>query len=231
MGTHPIFESDFDCLTEMNRLFGTKNKKPPPNLNDCVANLDSRADSIDKKIAKLDGDLAKLKNQMKTMRDGPAKNNVKQKAMRILKQKRMYENQRENIQQQSWNMDQTNYTINSLKDTQQTVTAMKAGLKEMKKEYKKINIDKVEDLQDEMEDMMLEANEIQEVMARSYGINDDIDEAELEAEFDALGDDFLADNDTAYLDIETPNAPTANPSEDLADTDEFGLPRIPESAK
>ena len=46
-----------------------------------------------------------------------------------------------------------------------------------------------------------------------------------------LGDDFLADNDTAYLDIETPNAPTANPSEDLADTDEFGLPRIPESAK
>ena len=34
---------------------------------------------------------------------------------------------------------------------------------------------------------MLEANEIQEVMARSYGINDDIDEAELEAEFDALG--------------------------------------------
>ena len=40
------------------------------------------------------------------MRDGPAKNNVKQKAMRILKQKRMYENQRENVQQQSWNMDQ-----------------------------------------------------------------------------------------------------------------------------
>ena len=38
-----------------------------------------------------------------------------------------------------------------------------------------------------MEDMMLEANEIQEVMSRSYGINDDIDEAELEAEFDALG--------------------------------------------
>ena len=47
---------------------------------------------------------------MKTMRDGPAKNNVKQKAMRILKQKRMYENQRENIQQQSWNMDQVPFT-------------------------------------------------------------------------------------------------------------------------
>ena len=89
-----------------------------------------------------------------------------------------------------------------MKDTQQTVTAMKAGVKQMKKEYKKINIDKVEDLQvfwseidkwfhlmieDELEDMMYEADEIQNVMGRSYGIGDDIDEAELEAEFDALG--------------------------------------------
>ena len=41
--------------------------------------------------------------------------------------------------------------------------------------------------QDQMEDMMYEADEIQQVLGRSYGINDDIDEAELEAEFDALG--------------------------------------------
>lgn len=34
-----------------------------------------------------------------------------------------------------------------MKDTQSTVTAMKAGVKEMKKEYKKVNIDKIEDLQ------------------------------------------------------------------------------------
>ena len=39
--------------------------------------------------------------------------------------------------------------------------------------------------------MMYEANEIQEVMGRSYGIGDDIDEAELEAEFDALGKDYV----------------------------------------
>ena len=38
--------------------------------------------------------------------------------------------------------------------------------------------------------MMFEANEIQEVMGRSYGIGDDIDEADLEAEFDALGSDL-----------------------------------------
>lgn len=59
---------------------------------------------------------------------------------------------------------------------------------------------------DELEDMMLDANEIQEVMGRNYGISDDIDEADLEAELDALGDDFLAD-DGLLDDIATPNTP------------------------
>ena len=48
---------------------------------------------------------------MKKMRDGPAKNQVKSKALRVLKQKRMYENQREQLTQQSFNMDQV-YILN-----------------------------------------------------------------------------------------------------------------------
>ena len=42
----------------------------------------------------------------------------------------------------------------------------------MKKEFKNINIDQVEDLQDELGDMMEEANEIQEAMGRQYGMPD-----------------------------------------------------------
>ena len=71
-----------------------------------VVSLMIRGDSVDKKISKLDGELAKYKDQMKKMRDGPAKNQVKAKAMRVLKQKKMYENQREQISQQGFNMDQ-----------------------------------------------------------------------------------------------------------------------------
>ena len=74
----------------MNRIFGSrKPQAPPPNLNDCVANIDSRADSVEKKIAKLDQELAKYSNEMKKMREGPAKNAVKQKALRVLKQKKV----------------------------------------------------------------------------------------------------------------------------------------------
>jgi charged multivesicular body protein 5 len=57
---------------------------------------------------------------------------------------------------------------------------MKIGVKQMKQEYKRVNLDKIEDLQDELEDMMEQANEVQEVLGRSYGVPD-VDEAELEA--------------------------------------------------
>ena len=71
----------------------------------------------------------------------------------------MYENQRENLANQSFNMEQTNFATQMLKDTKTTVDAMKLGVQEMKKEYKKVNLTQIEDIQDELEDMMDQANE------------------------------------------------------------------------
>merc|ERR1719389_1578716 len=117
----------------MNRLFGRGTPKAPaPNLSDCVANVDSRAESVDKKIARLDAERRKYKDQMSKMREGPAKNSVKQKALRVLKQKKQYESQADNLRNQSFNMEQVNYSTQMLKDTKITVDAMKVGLKEMK---------------------------------------------------------------------------------------------------
>jgi len=41
-------------------------------------------------------------------------------------------------------MEQASYAVQSLKDTQSTVVAMKTGMKQMKKEFKNINIDDIE---------------------------------------------------------------------------------------
>ncbi|KAI1306525.1 Charged multivesicular body protein 5 [Halotydeus destructor] len=215
----------------MNRLFGKGGKKePPPNLTDCIANVDSRGESVDKKILRLDQELGKYKEQMKKMREGPAKNAIKQKALRVLKQRKMYEQQRDNLMQQSFNMEQANFATQMMKDTKTTVDAMRLGVKEMKREYKKVNIDDIEGLQDELEDMLDQANDVQEVLGRSYGCPD-VDEADLEAELEAYGDD-LADADTSYLDdaIAAPSVPSRDPGESVQDgqlVDEFGLPKIP----
>ena len=69
---------------------------------------------------------------------------VKQRAMRVLKQKKLYENQLEGLRNQSFNMEQANFTTQMLKDTKTTVDAMKGGLKDMKKYYKKVDIGKIE---------------------------------------------------------------------------------------
>lgn len=100
----------------MNRLFGrSKPKEPGPSISDCISNVDSRANTIEEKINKLDAELRKYKEQMSKMREGPAKNSVKQRAMRVLKQKKQYESQVEGLRNQSFNMEQANYAAQSLK--------------------------------------------------------------------------------------------------------------------
>ena len=165
-------------------------------------------------------------------------NSVKQRALRIVKQKRMYEGQRDQLMQQSFNMEQANFTTQTLKDTAVTVDAMKAGMQEMKVANKKLNIDKIDDLQDELADMMEDANMIQESLGRTYGLPDDIDEEDLEAELEGLGD-YDLEEDASFLDEATaaPDAPVDLPEEletkDTGDTDkvkvdEFGLPVVPQ---
>lgn len=64
-----------------------------------------------------------------------------------------------------------------------------ADAKTLKKQYGKIDIDKIERLNDEMADLMEVGNEIQESLGRGYDVPEDVDEAELDAELEALGEE------------------------------------------
>ncbi|KAG9294294.1 hypothetical protein G9A89_021653 [Geosiphon pyriformis] len=217
----------------MNRIFGTSKKIPKPTLNQAIASTDLRVDAVEVKIKKLDAELAKYKDQMKKLRDGPGKNAIKAKAMRVLKQKKLYEGQRDQLQQQSFNMEQANFTTENLRNVMSTVDAMQLANKEMQKQYKKIDINNIEKIQDDMEDLMEQANDIQETLGRTYSLPEDIDEDELEAELDALGDEMLfnEEQEPSYLQ-ETPVAelPSTGQSEletEAQNLDEFGLPAAP----
>ncbi|KAI8923896.1 Snf7-domain-containing protein [Entophlyctis helioformis] len=178
----------------MNRFFGTsKPVAPKATLTDAITATDTRVDSVEVKIKKLDAELIKYKDQMKVMRDGPGKNAVKQKAMRVLKQKKLYEGQRDTLMQQTFNMEQAAMATENLKNTMVTLDAMQSANKALRQQYKAVNLDKIEKMQDDLEDLLEQANEVQETLGRSYGLPDDIDEADLEAELDALGDDMTMD--------------------------------------
>lgn len=106
--------------------------------------MDGRVDSIEVKIKKLDAELAQCRDKLARLPEGTAKNSIKQQAMRILQQKRMYENQRGMMMQQSFNMEQTNFATESVKDTVTVVQAMKAASKDMKKTMRKLDVSQIE---------------------------------------------------------------------------------------
>ncbi|TVY40147.1 Charged multivesicular body protein [Lachnellula subtilissima] len=171
----------------MNRLFGAKSSTPKPNLGSAIKNVDERVESIDVKLAAINAELQGYQTKLSKMRDGPGKTAIKQKALKVLQRRKMYEGQRDQLQQQSWNMEQAGMMQDNLKNVMTTVDAMKTTNKSLKQQYGKINIDKIERMQDEMADLMEVGNDIQESISRSYDIPEDVDEAELDAELEALG--------------------------------------------
>ena len=64
--------------------------------------------------------------------------------MRTLKQKRMYESQLAQLTQQTFNMESAALATENLRNTMATVDAMKVANKELRKQYGKIDIDKIE---------------------------------------------------------------------------------------
>lgn len=96
---------------------------------------------------------------------------LKKRCLRLLKHKRTYENQREALLNQAFNLDQQNAAVSSIKDTKATVAAMKATNKALVTGMKDFDVDEVADIQDDMEDALMAANEVQvrHVLSASHG--------------------------------------------------------------
>mmetsp|Transcript_20480 Transcript_20480/g.28191 ORF Transcript_20480/g.28191 Transcript_20480/m.28191 type:complete len:229 (+) Transcript_20480:8-694(+) len=185
----------------MHRLFGKPRAAAPPgpSLGDASTNISGKINELDTKIKGLDDEMRRYKEQLKKT---PNNATVKKRALDALKRKRMYENQRDQMANQQFNLDQTAFAIETVKNTQVTVAAMKDASKVLKKEQKKINLADLEDMQDDMEDLLEDVGEINEILGRSYGCPEGVDEEDLDAELACLEDEFESEE------IETAAPPT-----------------------
>ncbi|KAI5288523.1 Charged multivesicular body protein 5, partial [Ascosphaera acerosa] len=182
-------------MNTMNRLFGAKSAAPRPTLDGAIQATDKCIASIDVKLAALTSELQTYQARLSRMRDGPGKTALKQKALKVLQRKKQYEAQRDQLQQQSWNMEQAGMMTDNLKNVMTTVDAMKTTTRALKQQYGKMDVDQIERMQDEMADLMEVGNEIQESISRAYDVPEDVDEAELDAELEALGQDSLFESE------------------------------------
>lgn len=180
----------------MNRVFGRKKAPPPPapSLGEASTGVGNQMAGMDAKIAQLDRELKGYREKLKTTKNPGAKKQLQKRAMEVLKRKRMYETQRDQLAGQQFNIDQASFGIESAKASVSTVAAMKAANTELKSVIKNdLKIDDVDDLADDMAELMDEFQEINEALAQNFATPDDIDEADLEAELEMLDDEFEED--------------------------------------
>ena len=219
----------------MRRVFGKKKAEAPaPSLTDASSGLGGRVEEMDKKINALESELRGYKDKLKSTTNPAAKKQIQKRAMEVLKRKRMYEQQRDMIAGQQFNIDQASFGIESAKASIQTVAAMKAANKEFKQVMKhNLDVDEVDGLAEDMAELMEDFNEVNEALGRNFSTPEDIDEADLDAELDMLGDELeeelaeeAAEATPSYLMPATPSE-TPGQKEEPTKTDEFGLPAAP----
>lgn len=180
----------------MYRFFGKKNKKTdnqttaapaPVDLGTTIATIDTKLDHIDSKIRECDAQLSEVKSQLANTREGSSsKQMLKQRAMTILKRKRMLENQRNSMTTHSIALGQTDALMDSMKMNALVMSSMEDAKSMLTKQYAAISVAKVEDLVDELQEVKETSEEINQAMA-SLDMQQ-IDESELDAELEALED-------------------------------------------
>ncbi|KAH8677632.1 Snf7-domain-containing protein [Xylariales sp. PMI_506] len=172
----------------MNRLFGSGGSKAPK------ATLDSVTTDINKSIAEQDVKIASIRQQMlavsneiKALSPGILREKKREEFGRLASERNRALQRREVMQRQVGGMENVQMLQNNVKSTVAMVDAMKTTSKELKKQYGKIDIDKIERMQDELAELMDIGNEIQESMSRAYDIPEEIGDEELDAELELLG--------------------------------------------
>lgn len=172
----------------MRRLLGGSSQPGArTTLQDTTSTLDKRSDYLGVKMEKLDNELRNIKVQISQSNSPQMKERLKQRAAHILRQKKMYMSQQSSLQNQSFGLEQIQFATESMQTNLDTVKAMKTVKKTLEKQYKRVNIDSVERLQDSMYDLMADAEELQEVLSRSYDVPEEMDDAEIMAELEGLG--------------------------------------------
>lgn len=171
----------------MDRLFGSKSKAPKPTLTGAITSLDDRTSAIAVKIAGLNAELASYQDKLSRMRPGPGQRAVRAKALRVLQRRRAYEAQQETLEAHTWNLEQVQTMQDTARNAAVTVEALRSSGRELRRTLGRVDVAAVERLQDEMADLVDVGNEIQESLARAYDVPEDVDEADLDAELEALG--------------------------------------------
>lgn len=187
----------------MNRLFGYGSRKTHDEMlmesnkamEGAQEGLQKRISSLDTQITQLNIQLQNVQNSLTRSSGAASRSRLRQQAMKLLSKRKQLEAMRDSLDSQSWSMSQAQMVSDNVKNTMVTVNALQQTNKALRAQYGKLDIDKLQDMQDEMADLIEQGDELQDILAAGApGVRDaaDIDEDELDAELEALAQDEVS---------------------------------------
>ncbi|SOV19249.1 vacuolar-sorting protein SNF7, putative [Plasmodium gaboni] len=184
--------------------------KKDKTLDEAYDTLEKSVKSIDENIEKYNKELNVIKQKIEEeKKKNPVNqhiiNSLRNKAANIIQKKKVYENNKESTMGIQFNIDQIKYANDNVQLSIDTYKALQNTSKVLKKNIKKVNINKIEKLQDDLFDYIEDTKEIGNILSSSYDIPLNLDEQEIDAELALIEDSILdenieQDNIASYID-------------------------------
>mmetsp|Transcript_115241 Transcript_115241/g.332898 ORF Transcript_115241/g.332898 Transcript_115241/m.332898 type:complete len:222 (+) Transcript_115241:79-744(+) len=173
------------------RLFGKPKDEPAeqkaaPSLQEASAKIDLQVQNLEAKIAKVDEEIKALVAQ------GTSNPSAKQRCMQAMKQKKLYEQQRDQLIGTQFNVENLAFQQEQAEIISSAVNAMKVGTEQLKKQHQDIDVDSVDRLADDMAEIQDEMQRINEVLAQGTGFGVGVDESEFDAEYARMEEEMVA---------------------------------------
>ena len=172
----------------MFNIFGGKKpaaeNKPNTNPSDKVdldksaARLVNRTHDIKLRLEKIELELKCALEAYRISRTSTEKLRAKKKAVDVLKRKKMYSAQLQNLEQTCFCVENVTMQAEMARDNMEIVRILKQTNDVQKQMMKEMNVDTVDDMIDEMQEAKVMQEEFSDAITRNYEI--DIDESELD---------------------------------------------------
>ncbi|TMS33305.1 hypothetical protein L596_001064 [Steinernema carpocapsae] len=139
-----------------------------PNLTQLIFAVDRRSENVGKKLHGMDVQILKLTAEIHRTGENEAERKLSEKLKRMQKIKRFYEILKEELDIQSFNMEQSNRAVQGFRDTQLHLTHIRRGLSEMKASAKEVDSREIDVMQEKLANVLKVNSEVQEVISRRY---------------------------------------------------------------
>ncbi len=165
----------------MQRLFGAKKKEEPKvepkvepfDLGQHTAKLDVKTNETDAKLKQLEDEIKLYYQKLKATTITSEKNYIKNRLKNLLMRRKMMENQINRYSNQKMMMDKVQYNHDTVQDTIEMGRYLEQTNKIQQQAMKNIDIDKIQDAMEDMEELAWENDRLAEIMNQNFDVNVD----------------------------------------------------------